>query len=240
MSHTVVQIHKQAQISIIRVVEGELSSNQSRTSLKAALRARHTSFHSLSRYRRLPISPSLRVSSFVDLIAPLPSSKMPPPAFATAASLRLSSSPRSASSSPVRASASPQRTPSLSLSRRSLLALALAIPLPALAGIQTTMSDGGYASPSDAASLASRAGGAEVDMPTFRAMLQRKEITRVWFFGVVNDRCFFEDKAGKVAKIGDGYPLETSGSPESPLWVMAQVRDHNVPYTMSPIESKVG
>lgn len=140
----------------------------------------------------------------------------------------------------LRASASKPRS---HLSRRSLLhalsALALAPALPALAGIQTTMSDGGYADPSDAASLRAKAAGAEVDMPTFRAMLLKGEIARVWFFGVVNDTCFFEDKAGNVMKIGAGYPVEKSGSPESPLWVMAQVRDHNVPFTMSPIDSKV-
>lgn len=136
---------------------------------------------------------------------------------------------RPSPSAPPRA-APPTCTAAPHPTRRAVLSLAAALllsplsPSRARAGIQTTMSDGGFAEPEDAAGLAAAAAGRTLDMAQFRSALQRGEVTRVWFFGTLNDRCFFE-RAGQIARIGDGYPVENPASNESPLWVMAQVRD---------------
>jgi hypothetical protein len=127
-------------------------------------------------------------------------------------------------SSTPRACAAPQPCRRAFLRLAAAAAAAAALPGATRAGIMTTMSDGGFAEPEEAAELATRAAGRTLDMREFRAALQAGEISRVWFFGILNQDCYFE-RQGEIAKIGEGYPVERAGSPESPLWVMAQVRD---------------
>jgi hypothetical protein len=60
-------------------------------------------------------------------------------------------------------------------------------------------------------------------------MVDRGEVSRVWFFGATNETCLFATGVdGDVRRVGEGYPVETSGSPESPLAVAAYVRDRYV------------
>jgi hypothetical protein len=65
-----------------------------------------------------------------------------------------------------------------------------------------------------------------VSLAAFYAMVDRGDVSRVWFFGTTNETCLFATGLdGEIRKVGEGYPVETSGSPESPLAVVAYVRD---------------
>lgn len=65
----------------------------------------------------------------------------------------------------------------------------------------------------------------DVPLSEFVAQLQSGGVKRVWFFGVQNDYCCFEGADGKLRRIGEGYPTENPRSNESPLQIMAKVRD---------------
>jgi hypothetical protein len=95
-----------------------------------------------------------------------------------------------AACTPPPAAAAPSRWAFLALAAGAAAGLAGAHG--ARAGIMTTMSDGGFAEPEDAVGLAERAAGRTLDMAAFRNALLKGEVTRVWFFGVRNETCFFE------------------------------------------------
>jgi hypothetical protein len=85
-----------------------------------------------------------------------------------------------ASSAPTSESSSSRRAFLASLALSAAGALLLNAR-PSSAGIQTTMSDGGYADPADVSALAEKAGGASVDIKTFRKMLDKGEVLRVFW-----------------------------------------------------------
>lgn len=64
-----------------------------------------------------------------------------------------------------------------------------------------------------------------VDLSTFINAAEAGKVSRVWFFGSRSQLCFYQTSEGDVNQIGDGYPIEASRSPESPLHVIARVRN---------------
>lgn len=65
----------------------------------------------------------------------------------------------------------------------------------------------------------------DVSFADFVDSMRRGEVKRVWFFGTFKEYCCFEASDGVLRHVADGYPVESSRSPESPLHVMAKVRD---------------
>lgn len=78
----------------------------------------------------------------------------------------------------------------------------------------------------------------DVSLAEFVRRLESGAVTRVWFFGVMNEFAAFQGADGVVFHIGEGYPVESARSPQSPLQVMARVRDHKVPYTVAPVSGR--
>lgn len=62
-------------------------------------------------------------------------------------------------------------------------------------------------------------------LDTFVTDLKERSIKQVWFFGHQNQNCFYERKDGSILRVTEGFPKEAPGSPESPLQLMARVRD---------------
>lgn len=62
-------------------------------------------------------------------------------------------------------------------------------------------------------------------LATFVGAAESGKVSRVWFFGNRLQDCFYQTRDGDVFHIGEGYPLEASRSSESPLHVVARVRN---------------
>jgi hypothetical protein len=70
-----------------------------------------------------------------------------------------------------------------------------------------------------------------VSLAAFYTMVDRGEVSRVWFIGAANETCLFTTTAAgddDVRRVGEGYPVETSSTQESPLAVAAYLRDRYV------------
>lgn len=65
----------------------------------------------------------------------------------------------------------------------------------------------------------------DASLEQFAFALQRGDVRRAWFFGAKNEYCCYEDGNGNVAHIGEGYPVESASTQESPLHIMAKLRD---------------
>lgn len=74
----------------------------------------------------------------------------------------------------------------------------------------------------------------EATLAQFVALLERGDVKGAWFYGSFADYCCFVDKDGVFRHIGEGYPVESSRSPESPRHVMARLRETGVPYYVAP------
>ncbi|CAM9262356.1 unnamed protein product [Choristocarpus tenellus] len=71
----------------------------------------------------------------------------------------------------------------------------------------------------------------EITYPEFNRLLFKGEIVRCKFYGSNYDTAVVELKNGSKAKIGAGYPRESPGSDESPVRVIAQLRNAGIPYS---------
>lgn len=71
----------------------------------------------------------------------------------------------------------------------------------------------------------SRSSSDSVSLNTFVEDVGNHSVKQAWFFGNFNQYCFYERKDGSIFRIVEGYPTEVSRSPESPLHVMAQLRN---------------
>lgn len=77
----------------------------------------------------------------------------------------------------------------------------------------------------------------QVSLDQFRVLLENGDIDRVWFYGAFNEYCVFRLKKDAAIKyIGQGYPTEDARSNQSPLQVMAKVRDYGVEYSTNPFQ----
>lgn len=74
-----------------------------------------------------------------------------------------------------------------------------------------------------------------VSFDTFVREIEAKSIKQVFFFGNQNQTCFYERPDGSVLRVSDGFPIEDPRTPQSPFWVMAKVRDLNIPFSVHPI-----
>lgn len=64
-----------------------------------------------------------------------------------------------------------------------------------------------------------------VTLDAFITDLNKGSVRQVWFFGFQNQNCFYSRSDGSIIQIGEGYPKESARSSESPLQIMAQVRN---------------
>ncbi|KAG5174915.1 hypothetical protein JKP88DRAFT_351740 [Tribonema minus] len=69
-----------------------------------------------------------------------------------------------------------------------------------------------------------------VSYAEFNQLLFKREIASAKFYGSKYDRCVLTLLDGTEARIGEGYPRESPATDESPLKVVAQLRNAGVPY----------
>lgn len=62
-------------------------------------------------------------------------------------------------------------------------------------------------------------------LSTFVGAVESGKVSRVWFFGNRLQECFYQTRDGDVFHVGEGYPVEAARSSESPLHVVARVRN---------------
>lgn len=129
------------------------------------------------------------------------------------------------------ACATPEPAPRRTCTRRALLHALPALPL-ALRAVAAA-ADG--EAPSATTDARGRVTG-DVTLADFSQMLERGEVQGVWFYGSMNDYCAFETKDGRFLHVGQGYPVESPRSPESPLQIAAKVRNCGVPYWLQPVD----
>lgn len=75
------------------------------------------------------------------------------------------------------------------------------------------------------AQLKALANGESASLSTFVGAAESGSVSRVWFFGNRLQECFYQTRDGDILHIGEGYPVEAARSPESPLHVVARVRN---------------
>lgn len=75
------------------------------------------------------------------------------------------------------------------------------------------------------AQLQELAMGDAASLATFVDAAESGRVERVWFFGNRLQVCFYRTRDGDVLQIGDGYPVEAARSPESPLHIVARIRN---------------
>lgn len=94
-----------------------------------------------------------------------------------------------------------------------------------------------FAAPPPETKAALLAAAATVPLAAFVAALDAADVQRVWFFGTFHDTCVYRDSKG-LNLVGEGYPRELGRGSESPLHLMARIRNDNVTFTTDVLDGK--
>lgn len=112
--------------------------------------------------------------------------------------------------------------------RRAILSAATLVALSPLSALAMDVLGVGDAIPAEQFETVKATVSGDTSFNDFVTKLEGGQVKKVWFFGIFNEYCCFEATDGKVLHIGEGYPRESPRTPESPLQVMAKVRNRYV------------
>lgn len=135
--------------------------------------------------------------------------------------------------------------PPLNIARRRMLATALVATTSAAAPATRAVDDvedGGALEVGGAYVAVAAAPPSPVAAPPsyadFLVLLRSRQVESVRFFDTFGLRGDAALRDGRVVEIGlgDGWPAEKPGSPESPLQFIAKVRDADVPYSFAAFD----